>query len=163
MWLTLASTALASCSPALAGPTPALPPPDAPFTEEARIDGLVARWRVDGDDWVVQLEAATTGWLVLGTNPVPGLTGASLYFGRVVDGIGDAAHHTVLAPGRHEAANPERVTLLAAAQQDGATAVRLRFPAPVVDADGGTWLILAWSRSPDLDHHSAVRQHVYVR
>lgn len=163
MWLALASTALASCSPAFAGSPPALPPPEAPFTQEARIDDMVARWRVDGGEWVVQLEAATTGWLVLGTNPVQGLTGASLYFGRVRDGVGDAAHHTVIAPGRHEAVETERIELLAAAQQDGATAIRLRVPAPVLDADGGTWLILAWSRSPDLDHHSAVRQHVYVR
>lgn len=123
---------------------------------------MVARWRSEGATWVVQLEATTQGWLVFGTNPQAGIKGSELYFGWVVDGQGHAAHHVVEAPGRHVPAQPERVTLLASGQTPTGTAVRLEVPAPRPDADGGTWLVLAWSRAPELDHHSAVRRHVHV-
>lgn len=169
MWFALVSTAFASCFPAPGGAKPRLPPPAAPFDQEARIDGLVARWRAEpatsGREatWIVQLEGETTGWLVFGTNGASGITGAELFFGWVDGGESGAAHHKVLAPGRHVPATPSRVTLLGSSQIGGSTTVRLRIPAPQLDADGGTWLVLAWSRAPELDHHSARREHVYVR
>lgn len=162
MWLTMMSAALACPSSAPEPAAPRLPPPAAPFDHEVRIEGMTARWRVDDDTWVVQLDAETRGWLVLGTNPHAGLTGADLFFGWVVDGTGQAAHHVVEAPGRHVAASDPHLTLLAAAQTPRGTAVRLRVPAPSPAPDGGIWLILAWSHAPELDHHSAVRQHVRV-
>jgi len=157
------SMAWASCFPASGGSGPRLPAPEAPFVEEVRIEGMVARWRAEGDHWVVQLEGETEGWLVFGTNQTSEIEGATLFFGWVADGAGGAAEHTVLAPGRHAPVARPRVRLLASDRAAGRTAVRLRIPAPELDDDQGVWLVLAWSRSVSLDHHSAVRRHVRVR
>ncbi len=161
-WMGFLATAFGSCFPRSGASGPLLPPPTEPFSDEARIDGMVARWRVEDDQWVVQLEAETTGWVVFGTNRSDDIVGAELFFGSVVGGVGEVAHHEVLAPGVHRAVRQPRVTLLASAQREGRTAVRLRIPAPVLDEESGTWLVLAWSHEPDLDHHSAVRRHLNV-
>jgi len=160
-WFVFAAAAWSSCSPAPASGL-RLPAPGAPFEHEARIEGLIARWRLEGATWEVQLEAETTGWVVFGTNSTSDITGAELFFGHVVNGVPVAAHHEVLAPGHHAPASPSRVELIGAAQSSDRTIVRMRVPAPPLDEDGATWLVLAWSHAPELDHHSAVRRHLRV-
>ncbi|MEN0061678.1 MAG: hypothetical protein AAGA48_05975 [Myxococcota bacterium] len=166
MWwfavLTMAPPAWASCSN-IPGDAPRLPAPKAPFEHEARIEGMVARWRVEETTWVVQLEAKTRGWVVLGTNQVNDIVGANLFFGWQTDGVGGAAHHIVNAPGRHGPVARSEVALLGSHQTAEGTTVRLRVPAPTLDKAHGAWLVLAWSQAPELDHHSAVRRHVHVQ
>lgn len=137
---------------------------------EVTIEGMRARWQVEGPNLVVQLEAETTGWLLIGFNDRDDIVGADLKFVRVVDGRAELHDHHVVAAGDHrdDRAHGGAVEgrILGYEQRDGHTRVRLQLPLSPTDphdhvlhVDRPVWMILAWSVSSDLDHHSRVRRH----
>jgi len=147
-----------------ASAAPLLPPPASPLPGSAAVRGMTARWRVEPEAVVFELQGETTGWLLVGFNDRDDIVGADLTFARVVDGVATLHDHTVHAPGDHRAV-PLQTTLLGSDQRDGRTAVRFRVPRDRAGAhalSGELWLVLAWSVSPDLDHHSRVRAHQQI-
>lgn len=136
------------------------------------IDGMQARWRVHGEELVIELAADTTGWMVVGFNDRDHIVGADLVLVRVVGGKAELHDHHVVAAGDHR---PDPTPsagrrILDHAQSSGQTRARLALPLASSDphdhrltGPGERWMILAWSVSPDLDHHSRVRRHIRLR
>ncbi|MBX2796950.1 MAG: hypothetical protein KTR31_04750 [Myxococcales bacterium] len=156
---------LGACMGSASGGEALLEPVDPPLQHSRRIEGLQASWGVRGEELVVELDASTTGWMVVGFNDRDHIVGADLTFARVVEGRGELFDHHVFGVGDHRPHGNEG-RLLAHAQREGRTA--LRFALPLKPAQGRAlagdlWLVLAWSVSPDLDHHSRVRRHVQIR
>ncbi len=139
------------------------------WANEARIEGMRASWRVQGEELVIELEAATTGWMVVGFNDRDAIVGADLKFVRVVDGVATLHDHHVVGPGDHRDdtlhGGSVEGRILEYAQADGRTRARVSLPLAPTDRHdrplrSAGWMILAWSVSPDLDHHSRVRRHL---
>lgn len=117
------------------------------------------------------LEAETDGWMVVGFNDEDTIVGADLKFVRVVDGVPELHDHHVVDVGDHrpDGARVEGV-IVGHQTWEGRTRVALRLPlAPVDPLDAqlsvgsDVWMILAWSVSSDLNHHSRVRRHRKIR
>lgn len=136
-----------------------------------QIPGMKADWALQEDALVVTLTAETTGWMVVGFNRDDAIVGADLKFVRVVDGVAELYDHHVIGIGDHRPdAAPTEARILSHRQREGTTEVTLRLPLEPSDpqdlrlpVDEDVWMILAWSVSPDLEHHSRVRRHHRVR
>ncbi|MEM7573215.1 MAG: hypothetical protein AAF433_09955 [Bacteroidota bacterium] len=133
------------------------------------------RWEHRGDRVFFEVISPDDGWIVLGLNQQDNIVGASLFFGgqrneeqyfaeRYVTGFGENSSFAEL--GWASKIADVSVTTTADDRE------RLSFSLPhqpVADYEydlspgQSVWLILAYSVSDDLGHHSRFRQHVQVR
>ncbi len=140
-------------------------------------DGMEFGWRVRGPRLQIVARAPTQGWLVVGFNSKPGLDGARLVFMRVRAGVAECEVHRTdfsYPPPYHQprtrigGTNYARVS--AGHESSQGTQVSCEIPlvsGEVQDVrlrlDQSTEVILAYSRSDDFEHHSAMRTAVSVR
>ena len=149
--------------PIAASAQPALP-------NRQTLEGMTAHWGRMGSEFHIELDAATSGWLLVGFNDRDDIVGADLKFVRVVDGKAELHDHHVVSVGVHQPDQaPNEGKILSHAQSNGRTRVRLQLPQNPTDIHdfkipetGRFWMILAWSVSPDLNHHSRVRRHFQI-
>ena len=136
------------------------------------VGGIRVQWRHSEDTVEFTVTAPTSGWVAVGFNEVDNIVGAELVMMRAEAGGVHASHRSVLGAG-----DDRPVELLgrgsAIVAADGAVAsgratfrLRLRHDlgaAPSLAPGSELILILAYSVSPDFDHHSRVRRHIRVR
>lgn len=112
-------------------PKPA-PPPAPPASVRVEARGIVAVLKAREAGLVVDLEAATTGWLMIGFSTENTLVGSDLHFVRVEDGRGIYEDHFVRAHGEHYPDEPlgggQDGELVSADESAGRTRARLRLP-----------------------------------
>ena len=128
---------------------------------------------VEGQWLSVDMEAPAPGWLAVGFSPRPGMNGVQFYLGRVVNGSVEVQAHVAVAPPVHQRVadmgEDERVEIVGGGQRGGRTRIRFRVHlggpgAHALHLRQGqkVYVMLAYSHSPDFDHHSAMRNHVVV-
>lgn len=132
-------------------------------------------WSHDTDEVYFVVDSPGQGWVALGTNERNDIVGASLYMGGWDEG-GDALYFSeryTVSPGKHhpkiDLGYAERVRSVDVTTTPSGTQLTFRLRA-VPDtaqehdlrAGSKIWLILAYSVSDDLGHHSRFRRHVEV-
>ena len=137
---------------------------------------MAVSWIYEGEDILFTVTSPDNGWIVLGFNDENNIVGATLQMGgyRETTGKQYFSERLTLAPGVHKAKAdlklPTQVTEVEISKEGRrGTAMRLRLPVRPATMGGydlrrgnELWLILAYSVSDDLDHHSRFRRHVKV-
>lgn len=134
--------------------------------------GVTFEWHHVNNRLVARLAAPTSGWIAVGFNSQPGLRHTRFVIADVTARVIRVEEHLALVP-----THPEITTLgLTPAISDTRGAVnngvsQLWFsmahtipgPPPLNLSPGRiSHLMLAWSRDPDFDHHSAWRRHFEI-
>lgn len=140
---------------------------------ELEVDGMRISWSYREDEIEITLSAPTEGWVAVGFNTVDDIVGAELVMARTTGAETYAEHRYVVAPGDHRpVTSMGRLSMVKSAEGivvDGRVEITLRlFPEhaalPEIRLNPGQrlYLILAYSVSPDFNHHSRMRRHVEV-
>lgn len=139
---------------------------------EIRVDGVAFDWWHSEDRLYARLEVPTTGWAAVGFNTENTLTGTRFVIAAGAGPDPRAEEHIAEPPNHRrvrELGLAPAVADLTLAIKDGGS--RLSFslphhfsdtPNPVLAPGRKSYLMLAWSRSPDFDHHSAWRRHFEI-
>ena len=129
-------------------------------------------WRFEADALVVAVASPGPGWVAVGFHDQPQLAGSRLVMASVAaDAQGAPAvrvEEHVPAPPHH----PRRTRgALPTARSGSGPPTRVEVSVPldpevpelvVLRPGARVWLVLAWSREPDFDHHSARRTGLWV-
>lgn len=132
------------------------------------------RWEHRADRVFFEIISPDDGWLVLGLNEQDNIVGASLFFGGEQEGQEYFAERYVTGFGENSSfaemgwtSRVEDVSLTKTA--DGRERLSFSLPHhPIADHEydlspgQSVWLILAYSVSDDLGHHSRFRRHVQL-
>jgi len=127
--------------------------------------GVDFHWHFDGDVLHGRAQAPGPGWIAVGFNDRAELAGTRLVMLAVHDGVPVGEEHRAEPP-RHPR---HHVLDEVAGERDGGGVdivftIPLDRPALLTLAPGdAVWLTLAWSRSPDFDHHSVRREARWIR
>jgi len=132
-------------------------------------------WVYEEEDILFTVSSPGNGWVILGTNVKNDIVGATLYMGGVDDRTEQSyfSERRTVSMGSHRAkvdlGDPERAHNVTAAVSVSGTTLSFRVrvkPTREVEHDlrpgSSVWLILAYSVSDDLGHHSRFRRHVEV-
>jgi hypothetical protein len=120
-------------------------------------------WSIGAERLFGHVRARTLGWLAVGFNDRPGLQGARLVMCRLVDDNCEIEEHEVDPPVHRARADSRDVVSVLRAERSGAdTVIHFALALERLRAGQRVELILAYSTSPDFDHHSAMREHQSV-
>jgi len=147
-----------------------------PQDRSLSVGPMSVSWRHEEHQITFRVTSPEAGWVVLGCNDEDNILGATLYMGGY-NPAGETyfSERLVTDIGKHQAFSelglPARVQRAAAASgPSGGTILTLTLPSASrsdqeYDLRPGEelWLILAYSVSDDLGHHSRFREHVRVR
>ena len=136
-------------------------------------NGMTLRWSAGKEFLDLEMRSPQQGWVAIGFNPRSGLKGTHLLMGRVQNGKAEVSDRTILAPGDHQAISnlgevPWPIQVKGSESSSG-TVVRFRLPLHRSDqwrhqleAGRTYYVLMAFSRSDDFDHHSIMRTEVKI-
>ena len=138
------------------------------------VNGLIVEWVDQGDSWKFSLEAPTDGWLAIGFNDQNNIVGTNLIMGAVVNGATLVEDQYVTGFGKHppveSLGSTAVVTAISGTEKPGQTSIQFEMPHQAIDSmhfdlspGRQIWLICAFSREDDFNHHSMMRKHVQIR
>lgn len=135
--------------------------------------GMTLHYQVQADHLLLTLTAPMTGWVAIGFNETNHIVGSDLKMMGLKHGSSYASDQYVVGVGKHPTdisqGGASDIEVIQAHEAGGQT--KMVFRLPLTNADKWDfqhqlnkpfWLILAYSVSDDLDHHSRVRRHVYM-
>ena len=136
-------------------------------------NGMKVSWHFKNERIYFEMSAPTDGWITIGFNTNSGIQGASLLMGNVIDGKTNLVEHYTSNPG-----NYKPITELGAAAQveniegtEGNNFTQIKFSLPIealsqyqkdLKPNMDYFMILAYSREDDFQHHSMMRTHIKV-
>lgn len=137
-------------------------------------NGMVFEWRIEGVNLRCKMMAPTTGWVAVGFNTQPGLSGTHLIMGAVEQEFSRIDDRYIVAPGNHKSmiqmGVEDRVTLKSAREWQGKTAIEFAIPLQSIDKyhlqlnEGSEYhLLMAFSAEDDFDHHSMMRTSIKIK
>ena len=132
---------------------------------------MVFDYEIQKDSIQIELRAPTRGWIGVGFNDKNAIVGSDLLLFSVREGKAIAADQYVRGPGDHPDDNVLGgrcdIHVLDGQEVKGWTIVRFKIPLNSGDQfdfqhqpEKASWLILAYSREDDFDHHSMMRKHL---
>ena len=136
-------------------------------------NGMTLRWSAGTEYLDLEMRSPQQGWVAIGFNTQSGLKGTHLLMGRVRNGAAEVSDRYILAPGDHQAISSLGGTSwpssVEGTESPSGTVVRFRLPLHRSDqwhhrleAGKSYHLLMAFSRSDDLDHHSMMRTEVKI-
>lgn len=131
-------------------------------------NNMTVEWKFVNDHIEFRMLAPTTGWVAIGFNTTPELTGTNLFMGAVANDKVRVDDRYILNPGNHksikELGGLEAVTHINGAESDDKTIIQFSLPAQAVDQyhinlekGQSIHLLMAYSREDDFSHHSIMR------
>ncbi|MGB3467735.1 MAG: DOMON domain-containing protein, partial [Cyclobacteriaceae bacterium] len=144
-----------------------------PTDREIIKNGMQVSWHYEGETIAIELKAPTTGWLAIGFNEKPSLKGTYLVMTRIRNDIPLIEEHYTFDHGDYRSFKSlnlkSNVSAVSGCEIIGKSKIRFSLP---VNSDGKFtkllkkgmkyYLILAFSRSDDFQHHSVMRTTVAV-
>lgn len=136
-------------------------------------NGMEVSWEHVGDRTHFSVKAPTKGWVAIGFNKKSDLKGTFLIMSRIVDSVVDVEPHYIFGPGDYRplAALDQSVPIrdISGIQNDNISKIQFSIPSEVSGTyscsllSGDTYhMLLAYSVSPDFQHHSIMRTSVLV-
>jgi hypothetical protein len=135
--------------------------------------GMTVDLRPVGSDFECTLRAPTAGWVAIGFNSRPGLTGTNLIMAAVLpDGRVELSDRFIFGPGDHRAIGPPKagsgsLKLISGREEARAAGIytEIRFRVALRPADRyhhdltrrELYLLMAYSQADDFGHHSMMR------
>lgn len=132
----------------------------AEFDHEIRIEKMGFRWKVDGENLVVELSARTKGWVAIGFNPSDEMKDANIVIAYVKRGEARIRDDFGVSENSHvqdtRKGGRDNVTVISGKEENGMTTVAFSIPLDSGDSrdqpivtDGETVVLLAYNRSRD--------------
>ncbi len=130
--------------------------------------GMEVTWSLTSDEVIFKLRAPHTGWVAIGINESDNLTGTNLIMATVSGNAANLSDRSIIAPGDHRSVETlgckSHVRLISGSEQAGATNIQFALKLQSSDryhyslsAGKKIWLLMAYSESDDLMHHSLFR------
>ncbi len=131
--------------------------------------GMLFRWRHEEDSLLGEVSAATAGWMAVGFNDTDSLKGTCFVMAQLSVPPARVELRRALVPDHIRIDDPavqEALQVRRRSYATGRSQLDFRLLHAVGDTLGvnlspgaTTYLMMAWSRSPDFAHHSAFRDH----
>lgn len=138
-------------------------------TRTVQAKGIAFSWTHKDGRLFGRVSASTDGWIAVGFNRDRRLRGTRFVIGRVVAGKAQAEVHVAMVPDHAEVGalgGTADLRHVDGGRSGGQTWLTFSLPHRSGDPfdvtlapESGVHLMLAWSRSPDFDHHSHFRTH----
>lgn len=135
-------------------------------------DGVTFEWHHKNGRLFGTLSAPTSGWIAVGFNNQEKLSGTRFVIAAVSQNDVHAEEHIAVVPNHPKVQDmglAPGLSDLLGALQIGQSKLWFSLPHrfsdtenPVLEPGHKTFLMLAWSRAPEFDHHSAWRKHFPV-
>lgn len=136
--------------------------------------GMLVGWKVEGEKVSFRLTAPDQGWVAIGFNETPDLTGNYLLMGRVKEGKAELREFYVFAPGDYRPIDTHKKSLkisgVGGTESKNETQIEFSLDGSFSDqyrkaqqAGKEIYLLLAFSESDDFKHHSRMRTTVKIR
>ncbi|NIA71929.1 hypothetical protein HBA54_25345 [Pelagibius litoralis] len=155
--------------PAVAQAVPLVPRVDDENWDRVAAGEMVFRWRHDRAVLRGNLAAPTAGWLAVGFNDAERLKGTCFVMAQLSETPACVELRRAVVPDHVPVADRRiraSLAMEAGAFQDGRSTLQFALPhesgatlGVKLTPGASTYLMLAWSRSTDFDHHSAFREH----
>lgn len=144
-------------------------------SQHRQVGDMSVSWTYEDEAILFTVTSPDQGWVVLGFNDENNIVGATLHMGGYDEKTKEQyfSERLTLSAGVHKAKTdiklPTRVVDVEVLGSTDGTVMRFRLPfLPAVSGEydlrpgNELWLILAYSVSDDLDHHSRFRKHIKV-
>lgn len=136
--------------------------------------GMKMSYRIENDSIRIELYAPTTGWLAIGFHTRNEIVGADLKMLRIVGNRPEAEDRKTRRVGYYpsdtEFGGENNIEIISGVQDKFGTKVTFRIPLNSGDTNDfihhpgeDFWMILAYSASPDFEHHSRMRKHLLFK
>lgn len=146
----------------------------ATLTSSITVKDMVIKWNERADHWVFEMSAPTEGWLALGFNTKNSIVHTNLIMATVKAGVLESEDLYVVGFGNpqpvEKLGGKSAIHQLQGEEKAGRTTIRFSIPKTAIDKyhydlqpGQDLWLICAYSRADEFDHHSTMRQHVQVK
>lgn len=137
------------------------------------LGGMSAEIKAAGNRWHIHLSAPTQGWVGIGFNDRPQMTGTHLLLGRVIDQSADMNEYHVFGPGDprllQEIGAKASVEQVLGKEANGTTSLSFSIPMEASDRwhhplrqGQSVYIWLAFSVSDDWTHHSRMRKGTWI-
>ncbi len=134
---------------------------------------MLVRWSYQGELIQFELSAPTKGWLAIGFNEKPTLSGAYLLMGRITKSGAELTEHYTISHGNYQSieslGGEASVYEVSGKEVLGKSTVKFSIPINQQDlfrkdlSKGSTYqLIMAFSQADDFQHHSIMRTSIEV-
>lgn len=141
--------------------------------KQAEANGMVFQWKMEDQNLRCRMAAPTTGWVAVGFNTSPELTGTNLIMGAVLHGFCAVDDQYILVPGVHksilELGGHNQISMRKGVEEDGFTTIEFvigmhpkdKFHKELVP--GREYhVLLAYSEEDDFEHHSRMRTSIKI-
>lgn len=134
---------------------------------------MIVSWSYKGDRILFEITAPTQGWLAIGFNDKPVLTGTYLLMGRITDLGVELVEHYTISPGNYKPiesiGGDVLVSEISGKEILGKSTIRFSIPIAKRDRfrkdlskNSSYNLVMAFSREDDFQHHSIMRTSVEI-
>lgn len=144
-------------------------------TEKSKIEknGMSVEWYHKADRVYFEVQAPTDGWVAIGFNNKDRLTGNNLIMGAVKDNKVEMTDGYIVGVGNHQVmekiGGSNQLQDIEGRESMGKTTVAFSLPVKAADQfhfdldQGKTYfLLIAYSRADDFEHHSTMRTSVSI-
>jgi len=142
--------------------------------KKVELNGMEFEWMIEGGNLRCKIRAPTTGWVAIGFNTHPSLTGTNLIMGAVEQEFYRIDDRYIVAPGNHKSmiqmGAEDQITLKSGREWQGKTMIEFVIPLQSNDKyhlqlmEGSEYhLLMAFSAEDDFDHHSIMRTSTKIK
>ncbi len=135
--------------------------------------GMSVSWALESGALIIEMSAPTTGWVTVGFNDNSGTNKAYLLMGNVVNGKLSVEEHYTLNPGNYKSfkslSTKANVSLISGEETDGTTTLKYSISfdpkhkyQKQLKAGDSLYLLMAYSRADDFQHHSMWRKSIQI-
>ncbi len=135
--------------------------------------GMTVQWKEEGGRIQFELQAPTEGWVTIGFDDDDSIQGAYLIMGRVINGRPEVVEHFTSSPGMYRPIAELGGEILVAhvGGKESSQTTTISFSLPIGTATEyqrallrgqSYFLIMAYSRDDDFQHHSMMRTAIQI-
>lgn len=139
--------------------------------KKLNVGGMTFRYEIIQDSIYGFVSAPMKGWILIGFNSEPNLEGADLKFFKIENNIVESSDRKNIGgrnyPADNDLGGENNIRVLDGKENTTGTSFHFAFPLLTKDRNDfqhslkkSFWLILAYSESDDLQHHSRMRKHL---
>jgi hypothetical protein len=136
-------------------------------------NGMKVSWYFQNEQIYFEISAPTDGWITVGFNQNSGIQGAYLLMGNVINGKANLVEHYTISTGNYkpitELGEISQVKNIEGEEKNNFTQMKFSLPVKTLNKyqkdlkpDMNYFMILAYSREDDFQHHSMMRTHIKV-
>lgn len=142
--------------------------------KQVSTNGVTFRWKLENGQMKCQVSAPTSGWVAVGFKPASGLVQSNLIMGAFRDGYSVCEDRYVVNLGEYPQVETlggnSAIEYSEVTENNGRT--EMHFAIPSTSSDGyhynfeegqSIFVTLAFSRSDDFTHHSAIRVQMELK